>query len=147
MIAGEVIGDANLVPHWPGAAWLITLALTSQVLGWMLIGSSLPRLPAALTSVILTIQPVGSVALAAAIFGESPTALQLVGVATVLAGLLIVTYRVRGRLASIRRGRPGGGEPEPGYAIAGARGSRASAASMSASENSGSSSRPARKAS
>jgi drug/metabolite transporter (DMT)-like permease len=86
--AGLVIGDAHLVPTWPGAGWLITLALTSQVVGWLLIGTSLPRLPAALTSIILTVQPVGSVALAAVIFGESPTGLQLVGVALVLAALL-----------------------------------------------------------
>jgi drug/metabolite transporter (DMT)-like permease len=57
----------RLVPSWPGAGWLITLALTSQVVGWLLISSSLPRLPAALTSVLLTVQPVGSVALAALI--------------------------------------------------------------------------------
>ena len=45
----------------PRTRWLLTLALTSQVLGWLLITVSLPRLPAALTSVTLTIQPVGSV--------------------------------------------------------------------------------------
>ena len=56
------LGDADLVPSWPEHAWLVTLALTSQVLGWLLITVSLPRLPAALTSVTLTIQPVGSVA-------------------------------------------------------------------------------------
>jgi drug/metabolite transporter (DMT)-like permease len=88
VVAGLVIGDAHLVPTWPGAGWLITLALTSQVLGWLLIGSSLPRLPAALTSVLLTIQPVGSVALAALIFGESPSGLQLVGVGLILSALL-----------------------------------------------------------
>jgi drug/metabolite transporter (DMT)-like permease len=137
VIAGSIIGDARLVPVWPGAAWLITLALTSQVLGWLLISSSLPRLPAALTSLLLTIQPVGSVALAAAIFSESPSAVQLVGVALVLIALLAATFRARGRVA-VRR---------LGYAIAGASGSRSSAAAMSASENSGSSSRPARKAS
>jgi drug/metabolite transporter (DMT)-like permease len=138
VIAGSIIGDARLVPTWPGAGWLVTLALTSQVLGWLLIISSLPRLPAALTSLLLTIQPVGSVALAALIFGESPTAIQLLGVALVLVALLAATYRGRGRVAAVRR---------LGYAIAGASGSRSSAASMSASENSGSSSRPARKAS
>ncbi len=90
-IAGLVIGDAHLVPSWPGAGWLITLALTSQVLGWLLITISLPRLPAALTSLLLTIQPVGSVALAAIIFAESPSALQLAGVAMVVAGLLVAT--------------------------------------------------------
>jgi drug/metabolite transporter (DMT)-like permease len=128
VIGGIALGDADLAPDWPGAGWLITLALTSQVLGWLLITSSLPRLPAALTSLLLTIQPVGSVALGAVIFGEAPSSLQLVGVLLVLAGLVVATRPAR-------------------YAIAGASGSRASAASMSASENSGSSSLPARKAS
>ncbi len=133
-----IIGDARLVPSWPGAGWLILLALTSQVLGWLLITSSLPRLPAALTSLLLTVQPVGSVALAALIFGEAPTLVQLVGVGVVVAALLTATYTPRAGRASARRFA---------YAIAGASGSRSSAARMSSSENSGSSSRPARKAS
>jgi drug/metabolite transporter (DMT)-like permease len=86
--AGLVIGDARLVPSWPSAGWLIVLALSSQVFGWLLITASLPRLPAALTSVLLTLQPVGSVALAALIFGEAPTVLQLAGVGLVLAALI-----------------------------------------------------------
>ncbi len=93
--AGVVIGDADLAPDWPGAGWLIVLALTSQVLGWLLITVSLPRLPAALTSLLLMFQPVGSVALGALILSESPSVLQLVGVAVVLAALLIATYRPR----------------------------------------------------
>ncbi len=106
VIAGLVIGDAELVPSWPGTAWLITLALTSQVLGWLLIAISLPRLPAAMTSLTLTIQPVGSVALAALIFGESPTGLQLVGVAIVLGALLTATGGVRGRRLARRAEMP-----------------------------------------
>jgi drug/metabolite transporter (DMT)-like permease len=125
VIAGVIVGDARLVPTWPGAGWLITLALTSQVVGWLLIMVSLPRLPAALTSLILTVQPVGSVALAALIFSESPSGLQLVGVAMVLSALITAT-------APKRRIRA--------YAIAGASGSLASASRMSSSENSGSSS-------
>jgi drug/metabolite transporter (DMT)-like permease len=131
ILAGSIIGDARLVPTWPGAGWLVTLALTSQVVGWLLITVSLPRLPAALTSLLLMIQPVASVALAALIFAEAPSGLQLTGVALVLAALLFAT-RPRRRRA---------------YAIDGASGSLASAASISASENSGSSSLPARKAS
>src|SRR5215212_7126003 len=77
--AGLVVGEADLVPSWPAHAWLVTLALTSQVLGWMLITVSLPRLPAALTSVTLTIQPVGSVLLGVILLGEDPSALQLAG--------------------------------------------------------------------
>jgi drug/metabolite transporter (DMT)-like permease len=115
VLGGLVIGDAKLVPSWPSAGWLATLALTSQVFGWLLIASSLPRLPAAMTSLLLTVQPVGSVALAALIFSESPSGLQLLGVAGVLAGLLIATRPVPS-LASVRSIRPGGGRsgPAPG---------------------------------
>src|SRR5438270_777523 len=66
-VAGVIIGDARLVPSWPSAGWLITLALTSQVLGWLLLTLSLPLLSAALTSLLLHIQPVGSGALGALI--------------------------------------------------------------------------------
>jgi drug/metabolite transporter (DMT)-like permease len=92
--AGAVVGDADLIPGWPAHAWLVILALSSQVLGWLLISASLPRLPAALTSLLLTIQPVCSVMLGAALFGEAPSALQLVGVAAIIAGLVLVA-RVR----------------------------------------------------
>ncbi len=91
IVAGVIIGDADLAPGWPGVGWLIVLALTSQVIGWLLITTSLPRLPAAITSLTLTVQPVGSVALAVLILSEAPTALQLVGVAVVLAAVITAT--------------------------------------------------------
>jgi drug/metabolite transporter (DMT)-like permease len=94
LAAGAVIGDADLVPAWPAHAWLVTLALSSQVLGWLLISASLPRLPAALTSLLLTIQPLASVALGALLFAEAPSGLQLLGVGAILVGLVMVA-RVR----------------------------------------------------
>jgi drug/metabolite transporter (DMT)-like permease len=97
---GAVVGDLDLVPSWPAHGWLVTLALTSQVLGWLLISSSLPRLPAALTSILLTVQPVGSVILGVIIFSESPSGLQLVGVAAILTGLVLTTRRPRGTVDS-----------------------------------------------
>ena len=90
-----VLGVDDLAPAWPSAAWLITLALSSQVLGWMLISVSLPRLPAALTSMILTIQPVGSVVLGIVLLREDPTLLQLAGAACILAGLVSIAARRR----------------------------------------------------
>jgi drug/metabolite transporter (DMT)-like permease len=96
---GAVVGDLDLVPSWPAHGWLVVLALTSQVLGWLLISASLPRLPAATTALLLTVQPVGSVVLGVLIFSESPTGLQLVGVAAILAGLVLTTRR-RGRLVA-----------------------------------------------
>ena len=100
VIAGVAVGEADLVPSWPAHAWLLVLALTSQVLGWLLITVSLPRLPAALTSVTLTIQPVGSVLLGVILLGEDPSALQLAGVACILAGLLAIARR--SRVGSVR---------------------------------------------
>jgi drug/metabolite transporter (DMT)-like permease len=91
--AGLVIGDADLVPSWPAHGWLLTLALTSQVLGWLLISTSLPRLPAAITSVLLTIQPVGSMILGAVVLGEDPSVIQVAGCVAILSGLLAVTVR------------------------------------------------------
>ncbi len=93
---GAVWGDARFIPVFPGAWWLITLALTSQVLGWMLITISLPRLPAALTSLLLMIQPIGSMILGALVFGESPSALQLLGVLVVLSAVVYATRRISG---------------------------------------------------
>jgi drug/metabolite transporter (DMT)-like permease len=93
---GAAVGDLDLVPAWPAHGWLATLAVTSQVLGWLLISASLPRLPAALTSVLLTIQPIGSVILGAMIFSESPSGLQLLGVSAILTGLVVATRRPRG---------------------------------------------------
>ncbi len=93
--SGVAIGADDLAPAWPSAGWLIALALTSQLLGWMLITVSLPRLPAAMTSVILTIQPIGSVILGAILLSQEPSVLQLVGCALILSGLLTVAVRRR----------------------------------------------------
>ena len=65
------------------------------MVGWLLITVSLPRLPAALTSIILTIQPIGSVALGAVLLGQEPSVLQLCGVMLILIGLLSVAVKRR----------------------------------------------------
>ena len=59
---------------------------------------------AAVTSVVLTIQPVGAVLLGIWLLGESPSALQLLGVLFILAGLLLTALRVRSPEA--RRAQP-----------------------------------------
>ena len=104
---GLPLGEIDLVPSWPSHGWLIVLALGIHVLGWLLISLSLPRLPAALTSVVLTVQPVGSVLLGIWILSEAPSAFQLVGVALILAGLLLATVRIG--VPRTRRARLGAG--------------------------------------
>jgi drug/metabolite transporter (DMT)-like permease len=88
---GALVGDARFVPTWPSDAWLVLLALSSQVLGWVLIARSLPRLPAAMTSLALTIQPVGAMILAALLFGEDPDVVQLIGAAMILFSLTAIS--------------------------------------------------------
>jgi drug/metabolite transporter (DMT)-like permease len=98
VLGGLVVGDLELAPRWPSHGWLLALALTTQVLGWLLISTSLPRLPALLTSLLLTVQPVASVVLAIVLLDEQPSPVQLAGVATILAGLGIATLGRRARV-------------------------------------------------
>jgi drug/metabolite transporter (DMT)-like permease len=96
---GMPLGELDLVPSWPAHGWLLALAVSSQVVGWLLISVTLPRLPAALTSVVLTLQPVGAVLLGMLLLSEAPSSVQLVGAAAILAGLLLATVRRRSRPA------------------------------------------------
>ena len=103
LLAGAALGTIDLAPGWSATAWLVLLALSSQVLGWLLISVSLPRLPAALSSVLLLAQPVGAVALAFVLLGEEPSAIQLGGVATVLAGIAVATVPLGRRVGDLVR--------------------------------------------
>jgi drug/metabolite transporter (DMT)-like permease len=98
-LIGWALDDLDLTPSWSAQGWLILLALTSQVLGWLLISISLPRLPAVVTSVSLTLQPLCTVVFAALILNESPSWLQLVGAVGILVGLVIASAGRRGEQA------------------------------------------------
>jgi drug/metabolite transporter (DMT)-like permease len=93
--AGLALGELDFSPPPSAHGWLVVLALSSQVFGWLLITVSLPRLPAVVTSVLLTLQPVCSVLFAAVLLREDPSALQLVGVVAILGGLLLASARRR----------------------------------------------------
>lgn len=94
-LIGLPLGEVQLVPTWPAHGWLLLLALGVQVVGWLFISVALPRLPSALTSVLLTIQPVGSVLLGMLLLGEAPSSVQLLGVLFILGGLALATLRPR----------------------------------------------------
>jgi drug/metabolite transporter (DMT)-like permease len=106
-VAGVAIGELDLVPGWESQLWLVVLALSSQVLGWLLIALSLPRLPAVLTSVLLMLQPMLAVIFAALLVDERPSPLQLAGAGAILAGVL---------LASSTRSQATVSRPAPGVA-------------------------------
>ena len=93
------------------------LALSSQVIGWLLITVSMPRLAAGTIGALLLIQPAGSVALSYVILGERPSLLQLAGVALVLTGAVVaVTGRAPDRTGRRRDRAPDADRaPEAGY--------------------------------
>ena len=95
LVYGLIARDLDLTRSLGALGWLLALALSSQFFGWLLISISLPRLPAALTSVMLTFQPLCSVVFAAILLDEEPSALQLVGAACILAGLVVASVTRR----------------------------------------------------
>lgn len=104
LAVGFIVGDLVLAPSWPTTGWLLVVALTSQVAGYGLINVSLPRLPAAVTSLLLLTQPVVTVVAAAILLSEAPSPLQLLGVALILGGLLVATAPI-GRMRAAVSGR------------------------------------------
>jgi len=94
--AGTVVGSlacALVDPHFtltpPASAqpWLVLLALLPQVIGWLLIATALPRLPAVETSLILVVQPAITVMWGVLMFEERLSPLQWIGSAIVLGGV------------------------------------------------------------
>jgi drug/metabolite transporter (DMT)-like permease len=105
IILGLPFGGLHLALSWRSFGWLLLLALLSQTLGWLLITSSLPRLPAAVSSLLLLLQPAAALVLAAIVLHERPTPLQITGALLVCLGVLALTW------SPPSRGR--GGSPEP----------------------------------
>lgn len=106
VLIGLPLGELNLVPSWPSHGWLLALAVSAQVVGWLLISISLPRLPAALTSVVLTLQPLGALLLGMLLLAEAPSSVQLLGAGTIVLGLVLATVRRRaGRRTEDERDR------------------------------------------
>ena len=100
IVVGSVLGELDPVPHWPSHGWLALVGITSQSIGYLVIGISLPRLPASLVSIILLAQPVATVILARFLLDEEPSLAQLLGVLLVVGGIAIATIpvgRVRDR--------------------------------------------------
>ena len=99
----------SLAPFLPAHLWLLLLALVSQVAGWLLIATALPRLPALETSVLLLVQPVFALLWGILFFTERLSTLQWLGTGLVLAGVAAIS--VRGREMTVEMvalRRPGG---------------------------------------
>jgi drug/metabolite transporter (DMT)-like permease len=97
LVLGTAFGGLQLHIPWPSFGWLLLLSLTSQTIGWLLITSSLPRLPAAISSLTLLLQPAAAMLLAAAVLGERPSLIQVAGAVMVCLGILWVSLAAPAR--------------------------------------------------
>jgi drug/metabolite transporter (DMT)-like permease len=95
LLLGLMFGGLRLEMPWASFGWLVVLAITSQTVGWLLITLSLPRLPAALSSLLLLLQPAAALLLAYVVLGERASLLQLGGAAVVCTGVLVVSLATK----------------------------------------------------
>lgn len=95
LLLGLMFGGLRLEMPWASFGWLLVLAITSQTVGWLLITSSLPRLPAALSSLLLLLQPAAALLLAYIVLDERPSLLQLGGAVLVCIGVLVVSLAAK----------------------------------------------------
>ena len=78
-------------PKFPTHGWLLALAILSQVLGWLAIAHSLPRLPAAYTSFAILLQPTFTIIWGILLLAESPSLQQAIGMFLILGSIVAVT--------------------------------------------------------
>lgn len=89
MLDGALTFDFGLSAH----LWLATLALLPQVVGWLLIATALPRLPALETSVLLLMQPTMTILWGVLLFAEDLSPVQWEGAAIVLGGVGLLSIK------------------------------------------------------
>lgn len=85
------VQQINFETTWPSHAWLLILAITCQVAGWIAITYALPRLPGAHTSFAVLIQPVLTIIWGIFLLDESPSAQQSAGMILIFAAIIAVT--------------------------------------------------------
>ncbi|NDF33830.1 MAG: DMT family transporter [Euryarchaeota archaeon] len=76
---------------WPNHGWLLLLAISCQVIGWIAITYALPRLPAAHTSFAVLLQPVLTIVWGVIILNESPSLQQTTGMILIFSAIIAVT--------------------------------------------------------
>ena len=78
-------------PSFPSHGWLLALAILSQVIGWLAIAYSLPRLPAAYTSFAILLQPTLTIVWGIILLSEAPSLQQAIGMLLILGSIIAVT--------------------------------------------------------
>ena len=103
---GLAVGGLDLAPSLTALVPLVAYGVVSQSVGYLAIQAALPRLPAAISSVLLLVQPVATLVLGVVLLGEDPSGMQLLGVVLIVGGIGLATGALR-RIA----GTPGTRRP------------------------------------
>jgi drug/metabolite transporter (DMT)-like permease len=103
MLIGFITGGMQFSLPLRSFGWLALLALLRGTIGWLLITSSLPKLPAAVSSLLLLLQPAATMVLAILILDEWPTLIQVLGAVLTCCAVLAVSWS--------RPGSQAGAEP------------------------------------
>lgn len=90
-LEGLDIEPINFTLSWPGHGWLILLAISCQIIGWIAITFALPRLPAAHTSFAVLLQPVLTIVWGVILLSETPSLQQVVGMTLIFSAIIAVT--------------------------------------------------------
>jgi drug/metabolite transporter (DMT)-like permease len=96
--AGLVSGTLDLGFETGGWAWIVGLALASTVLPISAFLASLPKVGPSTAAIVSTVEPMVSVAMAMLWFGERLGLIQIVGGALVLAAVVLLAVKVKGRV-------------------------------------------------
>jgi drug/metabolite transporter (DMT)-like permease len=90
-----VEGGSYAIPDAQTWTALLGLGFFGQVLGWVLIASAMPQLPASLVGLLLLLQPTLSFVLDVILFGRPTSGLDWLGLALSLIGIFIGSARGR----------------------------------------------------
>ena len=96
LMASLVMGLFNQPLPVKSLVMIFLMALSSQVIAWLLVNHALGHLPASGASVALVGQPVVTTLLGIVLLKEIPSPLQMVGALICLAGILLVQWTMNG---------------------------------------------------
>jgi drug/metabolite transporter (DMT)-like permease len=108
LAAALAFGEPLMPEDAIGWAWLVGLGLVCQVAGQSSIAYGLGRVSAALSAIVVLVQPVVAAAIAWVLFGEALGPLEISGAALMLAAVLVAQLRPE----PARDPEPLGAEPE-----------------------------------
>ncbi|MDE2235961.1 MAG: DMT family transporter [Gammaproteobacteria bacterium] len=81
------------IPHWKDAGWLVAYGIFGQVLGWVLISSSISKVRASQVGLVLLLQPVCAFIWDVLFFGRRFTLVEIGGTVLAMAAIYLGSVR------------------------------------------------------